>query len=369
MLPARKFVLDEAMNRYWADLEMTMGHQQRMVVDENGAWFTDKTGAPAMTSRPGKYSKQLRLIDAVRMQARLPHKQTWIEVDPRIYRDQTVKCHGVILKSGAIPVLRRGFLLEQHPHIETAFKCTEYTAQKSMDDLYINHIGMAWVADDSTPMPWPQYQHPVPWRQHRYGLQTENIIKTPLNSEQDPADDAEYEWSDSELVAGICGYVTPQVCLIPAIAPHLYNQKSLEHPKNVWKLRASGRGLWMLLAVINDLPVTLEAIEPSRGYVAKGSYKRFLSHTIVHLYVPQRQWRNLTAHALTVLRRRAHQVRGFWRADWRHPLQTTCIHSFDDDMTCRLCRGRKIWVREHQRGDTSLGFVTHDYVVHHKEPA
>lgn len=29
-------------------------------------------------------------------------------------------------------------------------------------------------------------------------------------------------------------------------------------------------------------------------------------------------------------------------------------------------RGSRIWIREHQRGDASLGFVTHDYSVKHE---
>jgi hypothetical protein len=49
-----------------------------------------------------------------------------------------------------------------------------------------------------------------------------------------------------------------------------------------------------------------------------------------------------------VARRRAHQVRGHWRRDWRH-------------------EGQRIWIKEHQRGDASLGFVTHDYHVEHRD--
>src|SRR5690242_7553179 len=31
--------------------------------------------------------------------------------------------------------------------------------------------------------------------------------------------------------------------------------------------------------------------------------------------------------------------------------------------TGRVCKGRKTWIKEHQRGDASLGFVLHDYSV------
>jgi hypothetical protein len=45
--------------------------------------------------------------------------------------------------------------------------------------------------------------------------------------------------------------------------------------------------LWALLAPINDLPVTIENIEPSKIYVARGRYKKFLQHWVVHLTVPE----------------------------------------------------------------------------------
>jgi hypothetical protein len=43
--------------------------------------------------------------------------------------------------------------------------------------------------------------------------------------------------------------------------------------------------------------------------------------------------------------KRAHAIRGLWRKDFRRP-------------------GERIWIRDHERGDRSLGFVTHDYVEH-----
>ena len=121
--------------------------------------------------------------------------------------------------------------------------------------------------------------------------------------------------------------------------------------------------LWGLLATLNDLPVTIENVIPSRGYVARGSYKKFLEHSTVSLTVPETKWRTLAARTAALTRRRAHQVRGFWRADWRRPLSASCEHEFDDAMVCRRCGGHKIWIHEHQRGNASLGFVVHDYEV------
>ena len=75
------------------------------------------------------------------------------------------------------------------------------------------------------------------------------------------------------------------------------------------------RDLWAFLATINDLPVRIENVEPSRGYMARGSYKKFLKHSVVRLTVPETRWRSLVAKSAIMLRKRAHQVRGHWRKD------------------------------------------------------
>jgi hypothetical protein len=63
-------------------------------------------------------------------------------------------------------------------------------------------------------------------------------------------------------------------------------------------------------------------------------------------------------------------VREHWRKDWRRPLSPLCDHDWSADekhMFCKLCEGRKIWITEHVRGDTSRGFVTRDYNVTHED--
>ena len=71
---------------------------------------------------------------------------------------------------------------------------------------------------------------------------------------------------------------------------------------------------------------------------------------VITLRVPEKADLRKVAQRVAgeIIRRRAHQVRGHWRDDWRLP------------------KGNKsLWVTEHQRGDASIGFVTHDYLVEH----
>jgi hypothetical protein len=332
VLPARKFVLDEAMSRYWAEMEMKL-------------------------AGTGSLKKQHRVLDLIRAQSRLPHALMWLEVDPRPYRDQTVKFHGFKLKPGRSTITRRGWLLQQHPQIDTAFRCAEYSAiGENMEHLEASYFDWAWCCNETTPLPWPVASYPADWNRQKHVSQI-----SALEHEQ-PTTPEDYIWSVPEMLTGMRGYKSPQVCLL--------NSELVDfaecHPRSFWKLRATARMLWMLLSTINDLPVTLKPIVPSKGYVARGAYRKFLAHSIIHLTVPETKWRKLMADTLSLLRRRAHQVRGHWRSHWQHPLAAKCVHEFDEAMVCSHCGGHKIWIPEHVRGDARLGFVTHDYEVHHK---
>jgi len=104
-----------------------------------------------------------------------------------------------------------------------------------------------------------------------------------------------------------------------------------------------------LLAAINDVPIGVRHVEPSRGFIAQGRYRKFLDHNVITVTLPKgRDPQKVARQIIAKARRRAHQVRGHWRRDWRH-------------------EGLRIWIKEHQRGDASLGFVTHDYRVEHPE--
>ena len=325
---ARKLVLDQSMSRYLADLSAAF-------------WR-------------GGLRKRNRMLDNVRQQARLPHHLTWIEMDfstGYMLRSKELGTLRVIDVNGNEPA-RFGWLLQQHPKVETSFLCTEFrsaTHAKYQDRAFLHPMGMAWSATDD----------PIAFR--RFGV---------WDITREGTDD------NSEFVTGINGYVSSQVYWSTAFATDEAAEHFLRQMQPVLEDRHEGwenfifprlpiRDVWALLATINDLPVRIEHVEPSKGYVARGSYKKFLKHSVIHLTVPETQFRKLVLKTAAILRRRAHQVRGHWRKDWRFPLTPTCEHDFDERMVCRRCRGHQIWIAEHQRGDASLGFVTHDYDVHH----
>jgi hypothetical protein len=149
------------------------------------------------------------------------------------------------------------------------------------------------------------------------------------------------------VATGISSYRSAQVDFIPTPAGNLALDLATELKSefNIFhEVAGDLRYLWALLATINDLPVTFTDVRASKGYVARGRYRKFSDHRVINLKVPAARYRRIAARAIAVSRRRAHEVRGHWRRDYRH-------------------EGQRLWIREHTRGDASLGWVRHDYTV------
>jgi hypothetical protein len=324
---ARKFVLDDSMSKYLYDLSHTLLR--------------------------GGLRKRIYQIENTRQLARLPHPLTWIEFNHRVFieRGRELGHKTVYLGSSVADVNyqrnnphspeRRGWLLQQHPKIETAFIASEaFSSVVRPGHGLILPVSVAWCSDNL----------PLPWR-------TFDLLG------------GGFEELSTLLLAGIPGYKSTQVGWTCTFSEKLSTALIRESGPFGARPSMSVRDLWVLLATINDLPIKIEHVEPSKGYVARGAYKKFLAHSIIHLTVPETRWYKLIRKVATILRRRAHQVRGHWRVDWRARPIKGCEHIWNEDMICSKCSGHMLWIAEHQRGDASLGFVTHDYSVEHEEKA
>jgi hypothetical protein len=331
---ARKFVLDESMSAYMADL----AHASLLTTND-------------------AYKSQL-LLEALRQSARLPHEIVWIEHDKIATMQRSASEYGMSPPPGADAPLRHGWLCWQHRQLDTAFAALSVSSHsikggKSVPKPASSPFCYAWRSDDGPP-PWP----------HIPGVEV--AAKTETGTE-------EFALPVEAVLTGRINYRNDNVRIIPP--PHL----SIEFVRQYFRTTQFNpfgectsdlRYLWAFLATINDVPVTTTFVKQDRGYVSRGRYRKFCDHTVIRLTVPAARWRRLAAQTIAIARRRAHQVRGFWRKDWRRPLSPLCEHQFDaDGMTCTACQGHRIWVHEHQRGDASLGFVTHDYVVEHGQEA
>ena len=318
LLCARKFVLDDSMSAYLADL----------------------TNA-AFAASP---QRAVEMVDGARKLARLPHPVTWIEYNCLARRKRSMSEYpqfqwptsGANLPDHEI-IPRVGWLLVQHSKIPTAFVLTEFC---EVDDAAVMlPYCSAWTSDDASVIPW----RGLPWS---------NRGNTP-----------------SELATGIIGYRTDKVNILATRTFDFNDEKQLSMEAIMKDTAGELRAAWCLLATINDLPTLVETVRPSKGYVARGRYRRFVDHSIIRLNVPaHRSLKTLAARAVATIRRRAHQVRGHWRKDWRHVPATLCDHDWiagETVLTCSRCGGKRLWITEHQRGDASLGIVTHDYAVTH----
>lgn len=324
---ARKFVLDTEMSAFVADLSYSV--------------------FPATSSS----ARIKAIVESTRASSRLPFPTTWIELDMKA-RTERSKQYGVY-STGFRGPERIGWLMMRHPQNEHAFMachCGSHSIDPSRRDddalLPIPNAGTycyVWVTDDS-PLPWP------------------TISIEPFGKDliaQWLVGHLEYTPFGHRLGLMHSPYATKEFRAIVS-TPQAINDVLREQAGDV-------RCLWAFLAALNDIPVLKTVIRPQHGHMTGGQYRRFVEHTVISLVMPTKiTYRGLAQKVARAARRRAHPVRGHWRKDWRIMPAALCDHLWMDESdhnVCTLCKGRRYWITEHQRGDASLGFVLHDYAV------
>lgn len=314
---ARRFTLDLAMSAFLADLT----HE-------------------AFLARP---KQMFALIESLRRSARTPHPKTWIEYDPRAKLRRLVEkgySSGEPPAGFALPS-RVGWFINQYPNRETAYDAVVFVQR---DDGRVTAMpwSWTWISDDDG---------------HVTSLYDEDEQRLMTGSEKIRPEDDE----GAELAVGIKGYRSDKVAI-------LANSKKFgeleEHALR--GMNSELRTIWALLATINDLPVSIERAAATGGYVARGRYRHFLDHSVVHLKVPGRRTIEQVARSAVMdARKRAHEVRGHWRIFlWEapRPCGERTAHVWDAANAC-ACGAQRTWIAPHQRGDASFGFVTHEYLV------
>ena len=315
---ARKFVLDDAMSKFVFDIE-------------RGLW------------PKGSLRKRIFGVENARMLSRLPHALTFIEMSYWAFLTHAKETGCKIVgpdgkpndrfERGDTPT-KVGWILRQHPRFDNVVISTEVRSSVLMPNAALVHpVSMVWTVDNN---------------------------RLPIEIIQLYDDDGS---DQSWILTMMDGYKTDKAGWTLTFGDELSMDMVESLGPYERKPSMTATALWGLLSTINDLPVVIEHVEPSRGFMARGNYRKFLKHSVVRLTVPETRWRKLVTKVASLIKRRAHQVRGHWRNDWRHPLTAACEHVYNGQMVCEKCRGRKLWIDEHQRGDASLGFVTHDYAV------
>lgn len=350
------------------DVRNQIAHARKIVLDPGMSRFlADLSNAPFA----GAHERRPETLDCIRHSARLPHPVTWIEWDARSFRQRLLELKtemtgvaksitGERLEGPEQVPLRFGYLLEEHPQLPTAIRVQEF-AWLDDDHIVACNFEYVWQCDDN----------PLPW------------------GDADP--------KGGHFTHGILGYVCPQIGVRYYDSPesrtkaHDWTMVKLEHPYGerfivpnlLVEMTGSVRYLLSFLATFNDLPVTYETVRQSKGYVARGSYRKYLDHTVLHINIPgHKDPRILAKQLIVATRRKQHWVRGHWRVFTHHAQhpEKLCSHAFhhgpfatfgpDDDngyQHCKNCEARRTWIARHSRGDVRLGIVLHDYAIHHEQ--
>jgi len=202
--------------------------------------------------------------------------------------------------------------------------------------------------------------------------------------------DESLPWMEADKIAGmlahgVTGYVCPHIAVRMLRPLKKFEEMEIRDEEGktitvthylVGEMSGMIRYALALLSSLNDIPVIKEDIRPSKGYIARGTYKKFVEHTTIHLNIPDRRDTHRMARRIfAASRRRMHKVRGHWRnylrtraEEYICPGNTHAWGPLDEDNheSCSRCKAFRTWIEEHDRGDASLGVVTHDYSVTHE---
>jgi hypothetical protein len=340
-------------NPGWKDntkVRHALERARRFIVDEPMAGFMAELANESFIKAGNLNPLSLRIADSIRVQSRLPYDAIWIEYPLRSYQRRASEIRAVDPVPEDEQPLREGWLIQQHPGIETAYIMHMWTQSDQEDDggfrLWTFPFAFAWCADDS-PLPWNDLE----------------VLR---------GDTA------SSIIVGIAHYERRNVNLVrsPLITePVTGNPAMTRHYETLLKEWAGViRRVWSLLATINDIPKTVGEVRQTKGFLARGRIRKYLDHSTITLAIPgKKDTRVLARELMAIAHRRRHPVRAHWRDDWRHPPASQCKHLWEvmddkaDHIQCAACHGRQTYIHKHDRGDATLGWVSHSYNVTHED--
>jgi len=328
---------------------MELRSARRFVLNREASSFLSDLSNAVFLRKSPKICE--RIFDQMLSLARLPHAATWIEydaaaeglrtaelvfADPYEFVDSGDVIHNASKRSYEERKTRRiGLLAHVAPECETTFMGTIYIKQL----LISNSVNLLWFP-------------------FRYVWSTDGALGPPydslLNATKQLSRGQKFIW---ESIAGFKGVNEDTKSLNMLTVMPFVDRSGMGWSEHVVNMIVDTLGQFpglfrrflALLATINDIPVIATEHISTRGFMARHSYYRYLNHTVLTLNLPKgKDPRQIARNIVAAAHRRAHQVRGHWRRDWRH-------------------EGQRIWIHEHIRGDAKLGFVTHDYNVVHEQ--
>jgi hypothetical protein len=147
LLQARRFALDDRMSAFSSDLATTAFLRKNQQVMIGATRGSDAHYCEIMPG--GRHSNVL--IEQLRRSARLPHQTTWFEFNYTIAERRQAELTGVP-RQGLLDGFLEGWLLEQHPQVETAFTAHIINRPPGLGCTPLPWV-LCWSTDD-LPLPW-----------------------------------------------------------------------------------------------------------------------------------------------------------------------------------------------------------------------
>lgn len=264
-------------------------------------------------------------LDEARELARAPYPTMWVEID-NIARLERMRALGLGLTArakgledgGAVSAI--GWLIERHPQQLSAHRATYFTHANF--GCFMAPCAFTWDCEGRE-CPWPA------GGQVRLRHMPEADFLLGMNGAKCGSVWATGGWC-SPMRAGDVGYA-----LLKEFAGEL-------------------RHIFGFLTTIGHVPTEEREIIRVDGDVSqpppvvKGKPVFALVHHDIIIKLPKhRDIAKIVTRVCEGMRKRRHEVRGHWR------------HFYNADGSIR----RRVWIKEHERGDALLGRVHHDYRV------
>lgn len=289
-------------------------------------FYLDKTASEYISDASLTIASHL---DEARETARSPYPVIWVDFDndARIKRMET---RGVPLTRRAggktdegAPTGRVGWLIERHPTQHSAHRVTYFT--EITEGIVMAPLAWFWDCEGRE-CPWPISAGPSP---RMAFIHTTDFYFGVRDAKCDAV----------HVIPGWC-----QAELGGNIAVGLLHE-----------LTGELRHVFGLLVTLGHVPtierdiVSIDGDLSKQPKIVKGKPLFPLVHREILINVPKRTTlEKIVTRVMEGMRKRRHEVRGHWR------------HFYNEDGTLR----RKVWIKNHERGDETLGRVEHGYRVH-----
>ena len=309
-------------------LRKALNEAYRFVLDDSMCTFLIDLAAVSYKESSAK--NRFKKLDKIVSLARSPHKTVWIEFSRAEYHKAILSLSGETLIEGTRTI--EGWLIESHPDDDQNFRVTIFLVDTSDSFVTLVPISILWTtSSNAQPLYWESSAwDPLP-------RNDQNMVLLP------------------GVLFGHEGYPTNAIALSSCPYSDVNLVKDRLIPAAIVEFfSAYFTGNFMLrlvtfLATLTDLPMVVSKTSPThRSFLGEGRIRKFLDYDSITLRIPNRhsgyERSEIIKEIIGRVHRRAHMVRGHWR-------------HFSDE--------KVVWVKEHQRGDATLGFVKHTYNVTH----